>query len=450
MNLWNFLKPKNNLDEYAKNMQPLQPALTPIQMDMNGNMVENPNIQPERRVTLGDRAKYRVNKAGQALSNALFGKQSESTDNVNQINPLYEILTNQQNKWKQEGNLPEEAINAAGQGLNSGYKEIADFIDKNNILKPTTDEEIALAKEGKFNSYAPSITTSSNPRTGGIFRDFSGGYQENRFTPASLDNFGQNTLADGRNKGFAYRAGEALGSLTRFGESPLGRGLLVGGTIGALGGDPTAMLAFGASTSMMNQGNRMNDQLYRNTLKNDYGYSDEDLGQVRGYINKDTFNNIVNSNYKSNMNTYRNKKLDQDSYVKMVQNLEALHKSGQLSDEVFLMSLQNLNNQFMDANTYNISDVSSSNDTRKTDSQVEYTKAKTEDVRNPKPKVYITKREGHTTVDINHNSKNNSRVNTPSPLGKTGMVKVRRPDGQVGSIPADRLNEALNAGYVRV
>lgn len=261
MNLWNFLKPKNNLDEYAKNMQPLQPALTPIQMDMNGNMVENPNIQPERRVTLGDRVRNRATMAGQKLSEALLGKQAQSTDNITQ----------------------------GGQTIT------------------TADGE----------TYNPigNVTTSSNPRTGGFFRDFSGGYQENRFTPASLENFGQNKLADGRNKGFAYRAGEALGSLARFGESPLGRGLLVGGTIGALGGDPTAMLAFGASTSMMNQGNRMRDRAYRDdliataqqSLMEQPGFSElsaEDqqaqlqnianqVNSYRGYVDNNTYNNMI-------------------------------------------------------------------------------------------------------------------------------------------------------------
>ena len=49
------------------------------------------------------------------------------------------------------------------------------------------------------------ITASQNPRVGGIFNDITSGYQENRFTPVSMNNFSDNTLSDGRSKGFAYR-----------------------------------------------------------------------------------------------------------------------------------------------------------------------------------------------------------------------------------------------------
>lgn len=265
VNLWNFLKPKKTaiFEQYVQNMKPLQAQaqLTPIQLSEDGSMVQNPDIQPERRVTLGDRAKNRLNIAGQKLYDALMGKQAQPTDNISQ-----------------------------------GVQTI------------TTED-------GETYNPIGNVITSSNPRTGGFFRDFSGGYQENRFTPASLDNFGQNTLADGRKKGFAYRTGEALGSLARFGESPLGRGLLVGGAIGALGGDPTAMLAFGASTSMMNQGNRMRDRAYRDdliataqqSLIEQPGFSElspqdqqaqlqnvaNQVNNYRGYVDNNTYNNMI-------------------------------------------------------------------------------------------------------------------------------------------------------------
>ena len=110
------------------------------------------------------------------------------------------------------------------------------------------------------------ITTSQNPRTGGILRDIVGGYQENRFTPASLENLGQNTLEGGRQKGFAYKLGEGLGSVARLANSPLGRGLIVGGLVTATGGNPLQALAYGGGATMLNQQNVMKDKAYRNQL----------------------------------------------------------------------------------------------------------------------------------------------------------------------------------------
>ena len=199
INPWKYLTNKNNNEI---EFQPLQPNIdiTPLQVDLDGNVTENTNWQPERVVTIGNKVKNKIDRFGQNLYNNLMGQQATPTDNINTSNG---------------------AMNA---------------------------------------------TISENPRTGGFLRDFSGGFHENRWTPASLDNFGQNTLADGRKKGFAYRAGEALGSLARFGESPLGRSLLVGGAIGALGGNPAEMLTYGATTGMLNQGNRMRDRAYRDDL----------------------------------------------------------------------------------------------------------------------------------------------------------------------------------------
>lgn len=220
INPWNFLfnnKQNKNIEFAPLQRDPLAnsagirpdgtfaqaPSIEAVLLDNNSQSLPNQTIQPEKSVTFGNKVKNKIDRFGQNLYNNLMGQQATPTDDINTIN------------------TSNGAINA---------------------------------------------TISENPRTGGFLRDFSGGYQENRFTPASLGNIGQNTLADGRPKGFAYRAGEALGSLARFGESPLGRSLLVGGTIGALGGDPAAMLTFGATTGMLNQGNRMRDRACRDDL----------------------------------------------------------------------------------------------------------------------------------------------------------------------------------------
>jgi hypothetical protein len=136
---------------------------------------------------------------------------------------------------------------------------------------------------------AENITVSQTPRVGGIFPDMAAGYNENRNTPISVNNFGQNKLDDGRNKGFAYKLGEGLGSLARFAESPAGRGLLVAGLVGATGGGALPALAFGGSTSLMNQQNRAKDQLYRNALKQ----QGVDTSNIRGFVGDDTFKYLL-------------------------------------------------------------------------------------------------------------------------------------------------------------
>ena len=49
---------------------------------------------------------------------------------------------------------------------------------------------------------------------------------------------------------------------------------------------------------MQNQQNRTADKLYRGQLKN-YGMSDEDLNNIRGYVGKDDFNTLASNLYKN-------------------------------------------------------------------------------------------------------------------------------------------------------
>lgn len=168
------------------------------------------------------------------------------------------------------------------------------------------DPKTGEAKLETISSYRP-----------GLLNDIVGGYKENRFTPASLSNFGQNELSGGRQKGFGYRLGEGLGSLARFGESPLGRSLLVGGIIGASGGSGIEALAYGGTAGMLNQANRNADRIYRddliqsqqNALRNSPEFNAlsetdqnaqlqgiaDNINAQRGYVNKDVYSNLINT-----------------------------------------------------------------------------------------------------------------------------------------------------------
>ena len=129
----------------------------------------------------------------------------------------------------------------------------------------------------------------------GLLNDIGAGYRENRTTPISLDNFGQNTLEDGRNKGFAYKFGEGLGSFARFADSPLGRGLLMAGIVGGAGGSGLQALAYGGGAGLLNQQSRMKDQLYRNALEQ----QGVDTSNIRGFVGDDAFKNYSLSNYRN-------------------------------------------------------------------------------------------------------------------------------------------------------
>lgn len=81
MNLFELLTRKNRNTDYSPNIPPLQaqPQLDGIQLGQNGEVVTNVDIQPERKVTVGDK----FNNFGNKLTNALFGTSAQPTDSVN-------------------------------------------------------------------------------------------------------------------------------------------------------------------------------------------------------------------------------------------------------------------------------------------------------------------------------------------------------------------------------
>lgn len=295
------------------------------------------------------------------------------------------------------------------------------------------------------------LVTVVNNRPG-LFDDISAGYRENRSTPIAQGNFLQNTTPDGRNKGFGYRLGEAAGSAARMLNNPFGRGLAVAGLVGLTGGNALEALTYGATTGMNNQANVMQDKLYRQALIDNYGYTPEQLNQITGYIGKDTYKNLADTHYRNQLNSYRNRNLDQTSYVKMVKELDTLHKTGQISDDAYLATLRDLNAQYEGANTYDIASVGASNDTRKTNSQISLDNARTENLKNPKPRVNISYRHGKTDINYNHQNSanmpetfgedNGKPIGTSNTSGKVKMLY----QGKLYNVDANRVQEYINAG----
>jgi len=136
---------------------------------------------------------------------------------------------------------------------------------------------------------------SSEERTGGALRDLAEGFKENATQGFSPDNWGQGK------KNIATRVGEGLGSMAKFLESPAGRALLVGGAVGLTGGNGLQALTYGTVTGAKNQSNRMADKLYRDDLQAQ-GVNTEGL---RGYINDNTYQNMLRSKQLQDNAAYR-------------------------------------------------------------------------------------------------------------------------------------------------
>jgi hypothetical protein len=191
-------------------------------------------------------------------------------------------------------------------------------IPTDTIATPTTNENGETFIDA---------TVSQNPRVGGILPDIAAGYKENRTTPFSLDNFIDKEISDGRKKGFAYRFGEGLGTLKRFADSPAGRGVITAGLVLGTGGGALPALAFGGSATLGNQQYRLNDRMYRDDLIRtgrqyvmntpEYATANDEEQQAmlnevdnringyRGYINKDIYRNMIDSQIAQENAAYR-------------------------------------------------------------------------------------------------------------------------------------------------
>lgn len=160
-----------------------------------------------------------------------------------------------------------------------------------------------------------------------FFDNLTSGAKENFATGFASPNLTDKTGEYGK-KGFGYRLGEGIGTLGRFLESPMGRGLLVGGIVSASGGSGLEALGYGAGTTMGNQGNRMRDRAYRDDLirsgkqavmnspefkaTNDPMARQAMLDNVenrvnsyRGYITDDVYRNMIDSQIAQENAAYR-------------------------------------------------------------------------------------------------------------------------------------------------
>ena len=255
------------------------------------------------------------------------------------------------NQPKETGLTLDQYKEGFKQGFNFGVPQLAEKHKEFNINTPKTPEEIELAKIGQFNTdNGLRGGLMAGPRTGGFLNDFQEGYRENYDNKFNVDNLMP------QKKGFATRLGEGLGSVGRFIDSPLGRGLIAYGLNSALGYDNS--LQEGLTAYVGRQNAQTADRAYRAQLKQ-MGFDPVEIDSIRGNVTGDMYKNIVNNMYK-----FRN--LDQNTYVKMKTFYDRQLQQGILTPEEYTANVEALNQQYVASQiqTMNVGNVQASDSTK--------------------------------------------------------------------------------------
>lgn len=199
----------------------------------------------------------------------------------------------------------QQFLNMHGQSTDPGNQSIlsgllargrnALFGSARNTI-PLMSQQFPDMTQESFNNASPEtqafvINSMQNlqnvPEKSGFLTDLLQGAKENFTTPMSLERL----QTPRENQGVGSQIGRAIGTAGRAVESPLGRGLLTAGIVGATGGNPLQMGVYGGSAGVQNQQNRSRNQLYRQQLEN-MGVPIQNTG---GYIGSDEFKNIAST-----------------------------------------------------------------------------------------------------------------------------------------------------------
>ena len=276
----------------------------------------------------------------QRVIDFLMGKQPQTAevnptstygaDVDNFINALKEqpYMQKLYNAPIQERLSDEQIAEKVANGLNLGIPELAQAQKDVGIRIPQGVEQIAQAQFGEFNKPMVVAGINNAPRQGGLIQGYKQGYNLNYDNPT-------NTVGT--------RIGQGLGTLGRFADSPLGRGLIAYGLSNAMGDTNPLEQAFTAGVGRQN--NITRDNVYRNQLKQ-MGMSEDEVNAIPGIITDDIFKNYTLANYRNNMTNYRNLKLDKDTYLKQQQNIYKMLESGVINAEEATRQMMLLNEEY--------------------------------------------------------------------------------------------------------
>ena len=173
--------------------------------------------------------------------------------------------------------------------LGNARNVMTDILFGKEIEEPAT----VISNNGQIES-----GINNGGRTGGVanfLTDIRSGARENMATPFMAEN-----IMPDKNKGFGYRLGEALGTGARLLDNSLVRGALAYG-LSKYNGDSNP-LEQGLIAMSTNMQNKTNDKLYRQDLAN----QGIDTSNIRGFIDNNTYGNLIRSQQLRDNEKYRN------------------------------------------------------------------------------------------------------------------------------------------------
>jgi hypothetical protein len=237
----------------------------------------------------------------QNFINAVLGKLTNNT----KYSPAIEEYLNTFSDAKQRQDV--------ANGLNGGSKDILAKQIELGINRPDVNnqEQLDLARAGKFN-----LPTEGGVRQGGLINGYNQGYNLNYDNPTDQ---------------ISTRIGQALGTIKRGADSPLGRAIIAYGASRALNVDNPTEQALKAALTRSN--NQAANQYYRKQLS-DMGF---DLSDTNYEINQDIFQNILkgqtlkdNAEFKRMF--YDNQQKQNEALMALKQQQLALEKEKERSD----------------------------------------------------------------------------------------------------------------------
>ena len=377
----------------------------------------------------------------QQLIDFLMGKQPQTAE----VNPSFSYgsdVDNFINSLKQQPymqklyNAPiqerlsdEQIAQKVANGLNFGIPELSQAQKNIGIRIPQGEEEVVKAQAGEFNKPIMVAGVNNAPREGGLIQGYKQGYNLNYDNPT---------------KTVGTRIGQGLGTLGRFADSPLGRGLIAYGLSNAMGDTNPIEQAFTAGVGRQN--NITQDRVYRNQLKQ-LGMTDDEVNAIPGNVTKDVFEGVTSGmRLGSQRMTYGQLAMLDDGIAEEVRKNPALANMLvpiNIARDIYAKKRPMAESKMEETKAK----------TEQTKAKTEETKAKTEKTKAEtkqvgKPKVTISERRGGTTSTVNiiHSSGSGKGANTSNRPTRNNYVKMRAPNGKIYNVPRSRMREYINAG----
>lgn len=353
--------------------------------------------------------------------------------NENSIQSAQEQVDIAKNRLAQTGQIAEQLGNQnvmqndyltkySGDTQNLIDSYIQSAFQKDNNPEKTVNLSDEQIKQGVFNKLADGLG------------DFLTGYKDNRENGFNPDN-----IRPVENKGFMERLGEGAGTVARIAQNPIVQGLAAGGLSTVLTGNP--LYGLGMANKFYN--NKMNSNLYSEILKNqgidthsNGIITADDMSKIltankhqKGFMTRKDYDRMRLENGLISVDEY-NQGMTAPDYnpdeMVNLSGLEAVSKAGRYAQ-------QNKNDK--NTNYYR------SKNEGKNIIKVEY--GEKPDSHNYTHVTYGAKPEQKNTTHITYSEK-------PQNNQKEQRVKVKSPDGKIGSIPASQLAEAIKKGYKKI